>query len=121
MSSTITKTDCLQGAAKTAPQLFDDWFDPIETQLGNRARQFIEELIRGELAMVLKRPRYGRRKMAEREGSCGVTGHRHGNGTRSLTGTFGPIEIGVPRARLTTSEGKTTRMEEPGGPISAGR
>ena len=38
-------------------------------------------------------------------------GHRHGSRTRSLTGTFGPIEIAVPRARLTTSEGKTTEWK----------
>ena len=29
-----------------------------------------------------------------------VTSHRHGSRTRLLTGTFGPIEIVVPRARL---------------------
>src|SRR4051794_28616646 len=111
MTSTITKADSLQGTAKTAPQLFEDWFDPIETEVRERARQFIEELIRGELDTVLARPRYGRGKMTEREGGCGVTGHRHGSRTRSLTGTFGPIEIAVPRARLTTSEGKTTEWK----------
>ena len=42
---------------------------------------------------------------------AGVAGHRHGSRTRSLTGTFGPIEIAVPRARLTTSEGKTTEWK----------
>ena len=31
-----------------------------------------------------------------------------GAGTRSLTGTFDPIEIAVPRARLNTTDGKTT-------------
>jgi putative transposase len=41
----------------------------------------------------------------------GVTGHRHGSRTRSLTGTFGPIKIAVPRARPTTSEGKTTEWK----------
>jgi len=30
---------------------------------------------------------------------------------RSLTGTFGPIEIAVPRARLNTLEGKTTEWK----------
>jgi hypothetical protein len=28
-----------------------------------------------------------------------------------LTGTFGPIEIAVPRARLTTADGKTTEWK----------
>jgi transposase-like protein len=40
-----------------------------------------------------------------------VTGHRHGSRTRSLTGTFGPIEIAVPRARLTTPEGGTAEWK----------
>ena len=29
MTSTITKTDSSQLEAEKAPQLFDDWFDPI--------------------------------------------------------------------------------------------
>ena len=111
MTSTITKPDCSQREAETAPQLFDDWFDPIETEVRDRARQFIEELIRGELDMVLERPRYGRGKTAEREGSAGVTGHRHGSRTRSLTGTFGAVEIAVPRARLNTAEGRTSEWK----------
>jgi len=111
MTSTITKPDSSQREAETAPQLFDDWFDPIETEVRDRARQFIEELIRGELDMALERPRYGRGKMAEREGSAGVTGHRHGSRTRSLTGTFGAVEIAVPRARLNTAEGRTSEWK----------
>ena len=42
------------------------------------------------------------------EEEAGVAGHRHGSRTRSLTGTFGPIEIAVPRARLDGPDGKTT-------------
>src|SRR6266568_4417087 len=49
--------------------------------------------------------------MAGNKAMAEVTGHRHGSRTRSLTGTFGPIEIAVPRARLTTSEGKTTEWK----------
>jgi putative transposase len=56
-----------------------------------RAREFIEELIRGELDAVLARPRYGRSQMAGNEERAGIAGHRHGSRTRSLTGTFGPI------------------------------
>src|SRR5207248_2141570 len=48
---------------------------------------------------------------AGNEESAGVAGHRHGSRTRSLTGTFGPIEIAVPRARLNTPEGKTTEWK----------
>ena len=49
--------------------------------------------------------------MAGNEGRAGVAGHRHGSRTRSLTGTFGPIEIAVPRARLTRPEGGTTEWK----------
>src|SRR6202043_2235020 len=107
MTSLTTKPDSSQPAAETASRLFDNWFDPIETEVRARAREFIEELIRGELDTVLARPRYGRSQMAGNEGRAGVTGHRHGSRTRSLTGTFGPIEIAVPRARLSTPEGAT--------------
>jgi len=111
MTSITTKSDSSQLAAETASRLFDNWFDPIETEVRARSRQFIEELIRSELDAVLARPRYERSQMAGKEGKAGVAGHRHGNRTRSLTGTFGPIEIAVPRARLTTSEGKTTEWK----------
>jgi hypothetical protein len=36
-----------------AVDLFDHWFDPIETGVRARAREFIEEMIRGELDTVL--------------------------------------------------------------------
>ena len=112
MTNNTTKLDSLQPAVAKAVDLFDNWFDPIETEVRARAREFIEELLRGELDTALARPRYGRSQMAGNEGRTGVAGHRHGSRTRSLTGTFGPIEIAVPRARLTTSEGdrKSTRL-----------
>jgi transposase-like protein len=111
MTSTITKAASAQREAEKAPQLFADWFDPIETEVRDRARQLIEELIRQELDATLARPRYGRTKLAVDEGAAGVGGHRHGSRTRSLTGTFGPVEIEVPRARLNTPEGKTTEWK----------
>ena len=111
MTKLTTKPDSMQPATEMAVDLFDNWFDPIETEVRARARQFIEELIRGELDTALARPRYERSKMAGNEAGACVTGHRHGSRTRSLTGTFGPIEIAVPRARLTTSEGKTTEWK----------
>src|SRR6201996_1924812 len=111
MTNNTTKPDSLQPAVETAVDLFDNWFDPIETELRARAREFIEELLRGELDTALARPRYGRSEGAGHEGRAGVAGHRHGSRTRSLTGTFGPIEIAVPRARLTTSEGGTTEWK----------
>src|ERR1700678_2692600 len=111
MTNNTTKPDSLQPAADKAVDLFDNWFDPIETEVRARSRQFIEELLRGELDAALARPRYERSKMACNEARAEVTGHRHGSRTRSLTGTFGPIEIAVPRARLTTSEGGTTEWK----------
>jgi len=111
MTSITTKSDSSQLATETASRLFDNWFDPIEAEVRARSRQFIEELIRSELDVVLARPRYERSQMAGNEGKAGVAGHRHGRRTRSLTGTFGSIEIAVPRARLTTSEGRTTEWK----------
>src|SRR5437588_1806540 len=111
MTNLTTKPDSLQPAAEMAVDLFDNWFDPIETEVRARSRQFIEELIRGELDAALARPRYGRSQMAGNEGKAVVTGHRHGSRTRSLTGTFGPIEIAAPRARLNTADGKTTEWK----------
>src|SRR5438067_3263695 len=111
MTNITTKPDSSQPAAEMAVDLFDNWFDPIETEVRARAHEFIEELIRGELDAVLARPRYERSQMASNEGRAGIAGHRHGSRTRSLTGTFGPIEIAVPRARLSTSEGKTSEWK----------
>ena len=108
MTSTTTKPDSSQPAAEMAVDLFDNWFDPLETELRARARGFIEELIRGELDAVLARPRYGRSQVTGNEAKAGVAGHRHGSRKRTLTGTFGPLEIEVPRARLDAADGKTT-------------
>src|ERR1043165_2298408 len=107
MTKISTTPDSSQPACDLAVDLFDNWFEPIETEVRARAREFIEELIRGELDDALARPRYQRSKKAADEGRAAVTGHRHGSRTRSLTGTFGPVEIEVPRARLNTPEGGT--------------
>src|SRR5271168_1570682 len=111
MMNNTTKPDSLQPAAEMAVDLFDNWYEPIETEVRVRAREFIEELLRDELDTALARPRYGRSEIAGNEARAGVAGHRHGSRTRSLTGTFGPIEIAVPRARLTTSEGGTAEWK----------
>jgi putative transposase len=80
-------------------------------EVRDRAHEFIEELIRGELDAVLARPRRERSRKAGAEPAAGVTGHRHGSRRRSLTGSFGPIEISVQRARLNTADGKTTEWK----------
>ena len=70
MTNVTTKPDSLHLEAETAPHLFDDWFDPIETEVRGRARQFIEELIRGELDEALARPRCGRSKATVDRSRC---------------------------------------------------
>jgi putative transposase len=107
MTNVTTTADSFEPATDTAAQLFDNWFDPIETGVRERVRGFIEELIRCELEAALSRPRYGRAKHADSR-PASIVGHRHGSRTRSLTGSFGKTEITVPRARLQTSDGKTT-------------
>ena len=71
----------------------------------------LQVMIESELEAALSRPRYGRRPKTPDEnaqGPSGITGHRHGHRSRSLLGTFGRVEIALPRARLDTAEGKTT-------------
>ena len=74
------------------------WFDPIEAGLRERIRGFIEELLEQELTAALGRRRHGRGPSP---------GHRHGHRARRLTGSFGPVAISVPRARLRAEDGTT--------------
>ena len=114
MTSITTKPDSSQPAAETAVHLFDNWFDPIEAGLRDRVREFIHAMIEGELDTALLRPRYARHAKppgGEAEGAVGATGHRHGHRSRSLLGSFGQVEIEVPRARLNTPDGKTTEWK----------
>jgi len=107
MTNVTTKSDSFEPATDTAAHLFDNWFDPIESGVRDRVREFIETLICEELDAALARPRYGRAKNGD-ACSAGIVGHRHGSRTRSLTGSFGKTEITVPRARLQTSDDRTT-------------
>jgi transposase-like protein len=71
-------------------------------------------MFEAELDEVLARSRYCRRAKPPSGGSeaaPAVTGHRHGHRSRSLLGTFGKVEIAVPRARLNTPDGKTTEWK----------
>jgi transposase-like protein len=70
----------------------DAWFDPLEAGIRGRVRGLIEELVEQELEAALGRGRY------ERGGPLSA-GHWHGHRTRRLTGSFGPVEVAVPRAR----------------------
>src|SRR6266511_3097236 len=102
MTRVTTKAESSHLQSDTAVHLFDNWIDPIETEIRGRIRGFIEELIRSELETALARPRYGRRAKSndDADGAAGAAGHRHGNRTRTLMGTFGKVEINVPRARF---------------------
>src|ERR1700716_780436 len=95
-------------------KLFDNWFDPVETELRTKVRGFIEAMIEEELEMALARPRYGRRSglPAEDGAVAPIAGHRHGRRIRSLTGTFGRTETACPDLRCGRQDGG---MEEQGG------
>ena len=114
MTNSSTNAPALPSEAERVGHLLDDWFDPIEAGLRNRVREFIQGMIEAELEAALSRPRYARRPKGACEnadGASGVTGHRHGHRSRSLLGTFGRVEIAVPRARLDAAEGKTTEWK----------
>jgi len=114
MGSHNTKSDALHSTACASEQLFEDWFDPIELGVRARVRSFIEDLIEAELEEALSRPRYGRAARTEAgngDVAPGPSGHRHGRRSRTLMGTFGRVEIKVPRARLTAADGKTSEWK----------
>jgi putative transposase len=94
-------------------KLFDNWFDPIETELRTKVRGLIEAMIEEELEVALARPRYGRPSgpPVEDGATVPIAGHRHGRRIRSLTGTFGRTEITVPRARIFGADGKTAEWK----------
>jgi putative transposase len=103
-------TKPLADAADATLFLGEDWFDPLETGVRGRIRGFIEEILEAELDGALSRRRYQRRLVeegADRVEEASVRGHRHGHRERQLTGTFGPLTVRVPRARLETAAGGT--------------
>ena len=84
----------------------EDWFDPIEAGIRGRVRDFIEELIEEELSEALGRTRYQRPgQPVKPEMPRGAAGYRHGRRERQRLGSFGPVRISVPRARLVDAEG----------------
>jgi putative transposase len=108
------KIDTTNASADVANEkLFDNWFDPIETELRTKVRGFIEAMIEEELETALARPRYGRRsgQAVGDDGGAPIAGHRHGRRIRSLTGTFGQTEIAIPHARIFGSGGKTAEWQ----------
>jgi transposase-like protein len=111
------KTNTIKPAAHVAEGdvfLGENWFDPLEAAVRTRVRGFIEDLLETELDAALARKRYERPSLSETEATAKApeaAGHRHGHRERQLMGTFGPVTVRVPRARLETSDGKTAEWK----------
>jgi len=93
-NSTKTDADC------TALFAGITWFDPIEAGIRDRVRGFIQELLEQELAAALGRARHERAAGEPK-------GYRNGTRKRQLLGSFGPVELSVPRARMAAKGGGT--------------
>jgi putative transposase len=114
MTSHSTTPLLPQSEIETTGQLFDNQLDPIEAALRDRVRELVEAMLEAELDERLARVRYARRAKLpsdDSEATPAVTGHRHGHRSRSLLGTFGKVEMAVPRARLDTPDGGTTEWK----------
>jgi putative transposase len=55
MKTVTTTPELLHSTTESNSDLFDDWFDPIETGIRDRVRELIEAMIRNELDAVLSR------------------------------------------------------------------
>ena len=77
MTSNST-TACLpQSEIETGERLFDNWFDPIEAGLRDRAREFLQAMLEAELDESLARSRYARHAKRSSGGSEGPAGVTH--------------------------------------------
>ena len=64
MTSTITSLADRRPAATATAQLFENWFDPIETAVRDHVHGFIQAMIEAELDEALSRTRYARHAKA---------------------------------------------------------
>src|SRR3954464_568222 len=78
----------------------DAWFDPIEAGIRERISGVIEALLEEERTTALGRGRCERSVGAPR-------GYRNGTRERHLLGSFGPVQVSVPRARMAEAGGGT--------------
>jgi transposase-like protein len=76
-----------------------EWLDPLEQQVRGGVRQFLQELIEQEVTEALGRLRHGRTE--------GVQGYRHGRRPRTVIGSFGWVELSMPRARVRGEDGRS--------------
>jgi putative transposase len=97
MGDGSTTTQAAQAASLFAGEA---WFDPIEAGIRERIRGFIEALFEEELTAALGRGRCERAVGAP-------MGYRNGTRERQLLGSFGPVQVSVPRARMADTEGGT--------------
>src|SRR4051794_38452943 len=107
----INSTKPAPVAADAALFAGDEWFDPLEAGVRLRIRGFIEAMLESELDAALSRGRYERRTAEAGADHSGTGGHRHGHRERRLTGTFGPVQLRVPRARLEAVDGTTAEWK----------
>ena len=102
-------------SVSSRPRIFGFWRERGKRWAsGERIRGFIEELAEEELNDALGRTRYQRpgspdltRGSAETGAARTAAGYRHGRRERQLLGSFGPVTISVPRARLDNADGTT--------------
>src|SRR5512147_343381 len=112
-------TDSMTMESDATLFLGEAWSDPIEAGIRERIRGFIEGLIEEELTVALGRRRYERgpgettaagsaaaMPSGETAASPMPAGYRHGHRERRITGSFGTVEIAVPRARIGGADGR---------------
>ena len=92
------KTNSTEGSEIGSLFQGESWFDPLEAGPRGRIRAFIEAMPHEDLTAILDRGRY------ERAAGKGV---RNGTRERQLLGSFGPVTVSVPRARLAQPGGTT--------------
>ena len=114
-------TDSMTMESDATLFLGEAWFDPIEAGIREQIRGFIEGMIEEELTAALGRRRYERGPVETRSASAEAAasmpsketpapptraGYRHGHRERRLCGSFGAVEIAVPRARIGGADGR---------------
>ena len=77
MPSNITNLADRQPAATATAQLFENWFDPIETAVRDRVHGFIQAMIEAELDEALSRTRYARQRQSLSRFEIGDAGWRN--------------------------------------------
>jgi transposase-like protein len=74
------------------------WLDPLAQLVRGGVRQFLQEFIEQEVTEALGRLRHGRAE--------GAKGYRHSHRPRTVIGSFGRVELSMPRARVRGEDGR---------------